>query len=454
MLETIRAYAAQRLADAGEVEDFETAHARYFADLAATAAPLLHGPGQLEWLDRLRAEHANLHTAIRYALAHADAATALRLVASLGWYWWLIGDRTEGRRLTAQALDAADPAPGPERAAALTYRAMLGMFDEPAAGAEDTLDEAVRCYRAAGDERGAGLPTALLAVVARGRGDAGRTRVLLDRAGTAGGWAGAVARWLAGTAGIVDGDPARAEDDLGAALASFADLGDRWGRSQVLASLGMVAEIRGRYPAALAMLDEAVELTRRLGNDELTAALLANTGNVRTLTGAYAAAASCHDEALRLAQRLGLRAVEAFTRNGIGLAARRQGDLDRARGNHERALEFYRRIGSASGTAYTLACLGYVAELGGDADRAEADHLDGLAAARRAGDPRAVALALEGLAGVAALRGDGGRCAVLLGAAAALRTGAGAPTPTVPRRLVVATPGPPSSTRRSGRAPR
>ena len=125
MLETIRAYATEQLADAGEHTALRAAHARYYADLAAASVPQLHGPDQLRWLQRLTAERANMRTAIEHTSGHGDGETALRLAGALSQFWWLTGDVTDSRRLTTLALHAADPAPSPDRAAALTFVAWL-----------------------------------------------------------------------------------------------------------------------------------------------------------------------------------------------------------------------------------------------------------------------------------------------------------------------------------------
>ncbi len=109
MLDTVRAFCAERLAEAGEQERFGRAHAEYFADLARRADPHLRGAEQLDWLDLLAADHGNLHAALRWSV-RADPASALRMIAYLSWYWWLRG-RVEGAALAAELMDTvgADP---------------------------------------------------------------------------------------------------------------------------------------------------------------------------------------------------------------------------------------------------------------------------------------------------------------------------------------------------------
>ncbi len=89
LLETVRAYAAERLAEAGEETQVRAAHARYFLGLAEQGEPQLRGADQLLWLARLSAEHDNFAAALRYAIGVRDAATGLRFVAALAWFWFM-----------------------------------------------------------------------------------------------------------------------------------------------------------------------------------------------------------------------------------------------------------------------------------------------------------------------------------------------------------------------------
>jgi predicted ATPase len=81
MLETIRQYARERLAESGEAQELDGRHARYFLVLAERAE--LHGPRQPGWLARLDAEHDNLRAAIDWTPAHRQHDLAVRLARAL-----------------------------------------------------------------------------------------------------------------------------------------------------------------------------------------------------------------------------------------------------------------------------------------------------------------------------------------------------------------------------------
>ena len=73
MLGTIKEYAADRLAEAGESDLARHAHLAYFTELTETAEPHLRRAEQLEWLATLEAEHDNIGAAMRGALAAGEA---------------------------------------------------------------------------------------------------------------------------------------------------------------------------------------------------------------------------------------------------------------------------------------------------------------------------------------------------------------------------------------------
>jgi len=89
LLETMRQYAAERLAERGEDGAISARHARYYADLAEQVEPQLHAWD--DWvtpIGRLNAEVDNLATAVRWSLATDQPEIALRISGALReWYW-------------------------------------------------------------------------------------------------------------------------------------------------------------------------------------------------------------------------------------------------------------------------------------------------------------------------------------------------------------------------------
>jgi predicted ATPase/DNA-binding CsgD family transcriptional regulator len=107
MLETLRAFGAERLAEAGEQPRAAAALAGHALQVAEQAAVGLRtSAGELPaalWLD---AEDANVHQALAWALAH-DRAAALRLAIALAPWWVLRGRAVDGYKLLSAAAERA-----------------------------------------------------------------------------------------------------------------------------------------------------------------------------------------------------------------------------------------------------------------------------------------------------------------------------------------------------------
>ena len=98
LLETLREYALEQLHSQGELEATRRQHARYFCQLAETANPLLRGPDEILWLERLDLpDYDNFRSAIAWSLdSPQDLETGLRLVGMLWWFWYMRGYMREG----------------------------------------------------------------------------------------------------------------------------------------------------------------------------------------------------------------------------------------------------------------------------------------------------------------------------------------------------------------------
>ena len=106
LLDTVRDYALERLAESGGLAAARRAHAEYFATLAETARRELRGGECLDWLRRLELDNENLWVALAYARDTPDPGVAISLGGSLGTYFTVAERVSEGRRVPrARARD-------------------------------------------------------------------------------------------------------------------------------------------------------------------------------------------------------------------------------------------------------------------------------------------------------------------------------------------------------------
>jgi predicted ATPase/DNA-binding CsgD family transcriptional regulator len=117
LLETIRAYAAERLADSGAGPAAREQHATHYLALAEHAAAQLRNAEQRTGLARLSAEQPNLRAALAQTVAAADRESAWRWIAALQRFWDITGQRREADQWIRAALALGDPpAPRPSPA--------------------------------------------------------------------------------------------------------------------------------------------------------------------------------------------------------------------------------------------------------------------------------------------------------------------------------------------------
>ncbi|MFJ5673667.1 BTAD domain-containing putative transcriptional regulator [Streptomyces sp. NPDC093097] len=436
LLESVAAYARDRLHEMRDVTAVRERHLRHYLALAERAEPRLRGAEQRSQLACLDAEAGNLRAALDEAVRRAAAGgadEAVRLATALSWWWLLRGRLTEARRSLSTVIATASGTPVPELALLHAAFAHLTGDRVPATAAAhaDAVTDPVRRARA-------------LWLCAYGLFSAGEITAAeehnaraLALSGTAGErWGTAAALGLRAMIALVRGDlDALGRDGLRSA-ALFGELGDGWGELQTVSPLASLAEIRGEYAEATRLQREGLCLARELGLETEVSARLSGLGRLALLARDWDRGRDLHEQARRSATEQGYTYGRIHAEMGLALGARRSGDLDTAEAHLLHIRDGYADVSSPAGDHLLLAELGFLAELRGDADQAVRHHLRGLDVARHLDEPRALALSAEGLAGAAALdrRGPGPDCAAaLLGAADAARRGAGAPLPPAER---------------------
>ncbi|MEV4817517.1 ATP-binding protein [Micromonospora tulbaghiae] len=425
MLETIREFAAARLAEHGETGRVRDAHAAYFLDLALAGDAGLRGGGQDRWLRRLDAARDDLHAALR----HADTATGLRLVAALAFYWWLRGLRGEGAALARRLVDRLDGPPGD-----LAEEYALGLLVATLAGGGDRseVDTASRIlWTLARPPRHPFL--LYLSGMASGPPSpqdaaALHEQAVQDRLLGTDPWSRALG--LLGTAmvSLLHARHEQARAELDAALAGFRALEDRWGMIVTLSTRAEAAYRTGDVASAAAPMAEALDLAEQLGSTLDLAELLRTRADGRLVAGDLAGAAEDYRRVRRIAGPAGAPELVAAADLGLGEIARRDGDPQRARALCERAVAQCPSgwFGAEVVRLAALVTLGQLADAAGDPATARAHYRQVLTADAGVWDAPVVAAAADGLAGPLLRDGDHEAAARLLGAAAALLAGTGA----------------------------
>jgi predicted ATPase/DNA-binding SARP family transcriptional activator len=302
MINTIKEYAADRLAEAGESDLTRQAHVAYFTELAETVEPHLRRAEQLEWLATLRVEHDNIGAAMRGALAAGEAQAAMRLAAAAGWYWWLGGHRSEGLELILAATDTPGEVTDEVRAmvyALVVFFVTSGRGDEHQA--EEWIHQAYRLSRRCQQRYPLlGLVTPLERMLQAPDASLSAFESLLDDEDS---WVRAIARLQLGKMRIMLGQGGReAEANLEMALADFRALGERFGISLALSELAEQQAMRGEFAGASEHYEQAVAVVTEVGATEDVIRLRTQQARMYWLNGDQEASAATIAEAERCAE--------------------------------------------------------------------------------------------------------------------------------------------------------
>ncbi|MDR8413976.1 LuxR C-terminal-related transcriptional regulator [Nonomuraea sp. 3-1Str] len=152
MLETLRQYGEERLAESGRRTALRLRHRDWCRELAERAEAEWFGEHQMRWLARLRLEQANVRAALEFCLSEPGQAWAALEIGAAMWSHRLSWTSpSEGHHWLERAL-AAETAPGSARAKALWVDAWLVLLRGDAAAARPLLEECRALSERLGDE--------------------------------------------------------------------------------------------------------------------------------------------------------------------------------------------------------------------------------------------------------------------------------------------------------------
>jgi predicted ATPase/DNA-binding SARP family transcriptional activator len=268
MLDTVRAYGLDRLAEAGEDAATRDAAARYYLELTETADPLLRTKAQARWFRALTAEQDNLNAAIRWAVARQDADTALRIVRAMGYYWVQRG-YGEADALCREVLALTPPPMTVRLAEARVICALLAAgWNWDIERIRKPLTEALEVLNGFGEDYAAFHPLVAMAepVLLQYDGATDQAQAQFERYLTSRDpWLRAIGKVYISSYAVSLGRLDGAEGRCREGIAELRALGEQWGLAVGLTMLAEFTELRADHAASIEALTEAAALGRETG---------------------------------------------------------------------------------------------------------------------------------------------------------------------------------------------
>lgn len=308
LLETVRQYAAEQLAETAETSDIARRHRDWFVCWCEEVLPRLTRPDQASWYRRLAEELDNCRAARAWSRGERDGGAAeLRLAGALARYWFTCGPGAEGREWLTQALQRGPETPSAARAQALTFSGQFECLHGDVQLGRQRVAEAVAVAREVDDG-------SLLSMTLRHQA-------------------------------LYAGDHATAPDLLEEAARVAQAVGDARECALALGYLGAVYEQRGHVARAQGLYTEALTCARRSGDATALADALDRLGTLSASQSRYAEAAEMLSEGLAHAETIGFGMYTSLAHRKLGQVALARGNLAEARAHVHASLELARVLG-------------------------------------------------------------------------------------------------------------
>jgi predicted ATPase len=310
MLQTVREYAAERLAGRGEDEQYRRRHFARYVELAEELAGEVWDARHVTVMGTYERDLDNMRAALGWARDQAEPRALLRLVVAMADFWHASDYLREGRRWLEEALARTADEATPARAKALLHAAGMAILLGDATGGRQRATEAYAAHRSLGDSTGAAHALVRIGNADEALGENGQIAQTYSEALALvreGGDSRMIAVVLTNVGGraLADG---RLDDALTAyreAAELFESLGNGRGRAVSLIASAEICLRAGRPDDAVEPLIEAGRTYRDFGSRVWTAPYLESVAELASLDAQSALALRLLGAAQRLREDTG-----------------------------------------------------------------------------------------------------------------------------------------------------
>jgi len=335
MLQTIREFAAEMLAQSGEQPSARRSHAAYCLVIAEEGNPDLNPEQRNQWLTRCDHEIDNFRLALDWTQEAGEQEWGLRLGVALFRFWDMREHLAEGRARLEAVLRLAGTKHAMERARVALFVGALAVSQGDNRAAEEFHSTALELYEELKHEPGIAAGLNALAIVARDRGDHALAQSRFERS-----------------------------------LACWRMVSDQFAVARCLHNLATVVKIRGDYGRAIRALREASEIFEKLGDRSGAAWSMNQLGDVHCASGDVAKGRECYEQALAAFRQARDPWGAARSLTDLGYIDLENGCLEESVTAFRKSLEIFGNLRHRRGIARVLEGYASLAMATGSAGRA------------------------------------------------------------------------------------
>ncbi len=325
MLETIRAYALERLVESGEIDALRAGHAQYYGGIILNQAGLqIYSSNSLHWLNWFEQELDNIRAALSWGLSSPQGIQpGIGLVFMLVWFWYRRGHFMEGLEWADKYLAVSDVQNTPPlRALALASSGMMALWQGKQDVALSKLQEALPVVQTLEDDRMVAMTQMANGIAFINMGRDGDAQPLLEQA-----------------------------------IRFFKKADQRYFHALTLVHLGNAELGLGNPEQARAYHEEALAEARAINENWLIAFALNNLGEVARTQGQFDLARKYYEECEALLRSTGDKGDVARFVHNLGYIAQHEEEFELAESQFRKSLTMFRRLGNRRGIAECLAGL-------------------------------------------------------------------------------------------------
>jgi predicted ATPase/DNA-binding Xre family transcriptional regulator len=333
MLETIRAYASERLVECGEQEASLDWHLGYYQVLAKEAEIELLGEHVSTWMERVGLEHDNFRAALDRALRVRDGVAAGQLVFGLFRFWDRAGFASEGLKWIDATLALGEAVPADLQANVYNAAGIISYNQMDYARATRYYEHSQTLARQLGDMKRVAGTLNNLGLIAKQQGDYEWAEHLFTEYVEMQREWGDMKRVAMGLCNlsnvpIYQGDYARAQALCEESLQIFRELNDSYSITVLAEYLGLIALRRGEFDGAISWFEvyRAGQLERQFKRAATHA--LKHIGTAMLRKGELAKAAELFKEALRAYRELEAKGEMAECLAGLAAVEVQEGSAE------------------------------------------------------------------------------------------------------------------------------